>query len=283
MRSRGIGNPSFLDSSQSAFRVLAVTQGLWGERIAESVQAQAPGDWVVQVWAAPKVIPPIVDDPDDFLPATLPASDLILSLGEVAGVAQLIPDIVRKTGARAVIAPIDRTESLPAGLAQQLRGWLEKMGVAVALPRPFCTLTETSYNRTPFVETYDDPLIRRFASRFGRPKFDIQIEDGHIRRIEVLRDTACGCGLHVAKGLVNVQVDEAVEQAGLLHHHFPCLASMNKEPDYGDTLMHISGDCLRDAIKQEIRGHLAPTPYLRPHGRVETQTDERSEPGWNAS
>ncbi|MCJ7512942.1 MAG: DUF166 domain-containing protein, partial [Anaerolineales bacterium] len=203
-------------------------------------------------------------------------------LGEVAGVAQLLPEIVRLTGATAVIAPIDRTESLPLGLVGQLRGWLEGQGAAVVFPRPFCTLTETQYNRTPNVEHYDHPLIRRFAAHFGRPKFDVQVAGGHIQKIEIVREAACGCSHHVAEELVNVHVDEAIEQAGMLHHHFPCLASMNQEADYGDTLMHISGDCLRDALKEEIRQHLSPTPYVRPHGRSEDVASERREPGWNA-
>jgi len=275
----GIGNSSSFDSQ---FRLLAITQGLWGERIAGNIQANAPADWRVSAWTAPRVLPPIIDDPADYLPSNLPAADLILSLGEVAGVAQLLPDIVRLTGARAVIAPIDRTESLPLGLVGQLRGWLEAAGASVIFPRPFCTLTETQYNRTPNVEHYDDPLIRRFAAHFGRPEFEVQVAGGRIQQVTVVRDAACGCSRHVAEGLVNVQVDQAVEQAGMLHHHYPCLASMNQEPDYGDTLMHISGDCLRDAIKEEIRLHLSPTPYLRPAGRSQDDASDRSETGWNA-
>jgi len=276
----GIGNSGSFDSM---FRVLAVTQGLWGERIAGNIQANAPADWRVSAWAAPRVLPPIIDDPADYLPAELPASDLILSLGEVAGVAQLLPDIVRMTGASAVIAPIDRTESLPLGLVGQLRGWLEAAGASVVFPRPFCTLTETQVNRTPNVEQYDHPLIRRFAAHFGRPQFKIEVSAGRIREVAVVRDAACGCSRHVAEGLVNVHVDEAVERAGMLHHHFPCLASMNQEADYNDTLMHISGDCLRDAIKEEIRQHLSPTLYLRPAGRADDIASDRSETGWNAS
>ncbi len=275
----GIGNSTSFDSQ---FRVLAITQGLWGERIADNIQANAPADWRVSAWVAPRVLPPVIDDPAEYLPASLPAADLILSLGEVPGVAQLLPEIVQLTGAKSVIAPIDRTESLPLGLVGQLRGWLEAVGATVIFPRPFCTLTETQYNRAPNVERYEDPLIRRFAAHFGRPKFEVEVDGGRIQQVTVVRDAACGCSRHVAEGLVNAPVDEAVERAGMLHHHYPCLASMNQELDYGDTLMHVSGDCLRDAIKEEIRQHLSPTPYLRPAGRSEDNASDRSETGWNA-
>ena len=44
---------------------------------------------------------------------------------------------------------------------------------------------------------------------------------------------------------------EAVQAAGLLHHHYPCLASMGKDPAFGDTLMR-------------LREHLEKHPELEP-------------------
>lgn len=255
----------------SPFRLLAVTQGRWGERIADHLRRHAPSDWAVEAWAAPRLIPPVVDSPEEFLPPTLPAADLVLALGEIPGLAQLIPEVARLTGARAVIAPIDRNESLPPGLAAQLCRWLEAMGVAAAFPKPFCSLTCDSYNRAPRVTTYEDPLIRRFAEHFGRPVFRVAVALGKIERVEVVRDAACGCGRHVAAGLPGTPVDEAVEAAGMLHHHYPCLASMNKDADYCDTLMHVSGHFLQDALKEGIRPHLTPVAYLRPSNLVEQE------------
>ncbi len=256
------------DASNSIFQILCVTQGKWGERIAENIATNAPTDWDVHTWAAPRVIPPIVDDPEDFLPPTLPTADLVLALGDVSGLAQLIPDIVEMTDAKAVIAPIDRNESLPPGLATQLSQWLKKMNVPIALPKPFCSLAEDSYNRKPLTETYDDPLIRRFASQFGKPEFQVTVEDQHIVAVEVQRDSACGCARFVAENIIGTQVDDAVEKTGMLHHHFPCLASMNQDKDYNDTLMHVSGHFLQDAIKDEISSHLS-VVYLKPHGHVD--------------
>lgn len=248
------------------FRVLAVTQGLWGERIADNILARAPVDWEVNVWAAPRLIPPIVDDPDEYLPGELPGTDLLLALGEVPGLAQLIPDIVRMTGAQAVLAPIDRRESLPPGLALQLEGWLAEAQVPIVFPMPFCSLTPETVNRPPQKAGYDDPLVRRFATHFGRPVFEVAVENGRISRIEVQRDATCGCAHHVAEGLPGVAVGDAAEQGGLLHHHFPCLASMNKDPLYQDTLMHVSGNFLKEALDEALAPHRDHAVYLRPAG-----------------
>jgi hypothetical protein len=262
--------------ADSTFSILAVTQGQWGERIAENITANAPSDWQVQSWAAPRVIPPIVDDPEDYLPEALPQADLVIALGDVAGLAQLIPDVVRKVGAKAVIAPIDRITSLPQGLAMQLKGWLEQMGVAAAFPKPFCSLTETSYNRTPLVVKYEDAHIARFARHFGKPEITVDVDQGKIKATQVVRDAACGCGRYVSENLVGTLVEDALEEAGMLHHHFPCLASMTKDVDYFDTLMHVSGNLLKDSLKDELGAHLA-TLYVRPHGRVEDIPGEESD------
>jgi hypothetical protein len=252
------------------FRVLAVTQGQWGERIADNVHQHRPSSWTVDHWKAPRVLPPVVDDPDDFLPPSFKPANLILALGETAGLYQLIPDIARLTGARAVLAPIDRNESLPPGLAAQLKVWLADLGVALVCPKPFCSLTPTTYNRPPIQAAYDVPAVAAFAAHFGRPQFRIEANaEGEIVAVDIEREAACGCARAVAEGLVGCPLSEAEYQAGMLHHHFPCLASMNQDDDYSDTLMHVSGHILREAVQEQIRDRLEPPPYWRPMGFVE--------------
>lgn len=261
---RDVGNAA------DPLRVLLVTQGQWGERIAANISANAPSNWTVHSWAAPRVIPPVVDDPEDFLPETFPDSDLVVALGDVPGLAQLIPDVVSMAGAKAVIAPIDRNASLPGGLARQLENWLGEQGVDVVFPKPFCSLTETRLNRTPLVKEYHNDLIAQFAAYFGKPELEIEVEDGRIASVTVQRDAACGCARHVAEQLPGTPVDDAVEEAGMIHHHFPCLADMQTDPIYRDTLMHVSGNILRDTVKEQIRSHLS-VIYLRPDGLSESQ------------
>jgi hypothetical protein len=249
-------------------RILAITQDLWGERIADNIDSKAPEGWVVERWAAPPMLPLVIDDPSDFLPSTFPEADLVLALGKVPGLAQLVPDIAAACGAQAVIAPIDRNESLPPGLANQLKGWLEQQGLVVAFPKPFCSLTEATFNALRVQEEYDHPVIRTFASAFGNPEFEFQIRDKTIVGAEVKRDSACGCAAYVADNLVGSSVADALDKAGMLHHHYPCLASMNQDADYSDTLMHVSGNILKEAIKTELEPHLE-VKFMRPTGLSE--------------
>jgi hypothetical protein len=255
-------------SAYAAMGVLAITQGLWGERIADNILAHAPAEWRVERWAAPARLPQVIDDPEDFLPAEWPATDLVLALGDTPGVAQLIPEIARLSGARAVLAPIDREESLPPGLAHQLAEWLAQQGIDSVFPKPFCSLTENTVHWPPLQQPYEQPLVSAFAAHFGAPRFEPVVEDGRIARLKLLRDSACGCGRAVAEGLIGRRVEQAEEEAGMLHHHFPCLASMNQDPGYHDTLMHVSGRVLKDSIKDVLRPFM-PVHYLQPVGLVE--------------
>lgn len=250
-------------------RILLIWQGEYGRRHLENIRRHAPREWIVLDWRAPGILPPVIDYPEEFLPEHLPAADLVLSLGENPGVAELLPEICRRTGAQAAIAPADSDSWLPRGLANQLRRWLESIGVSVVTPRPFCSLTEATSSLRAEQEAVSHPFIAEFARFFGRPSLRLTVDPNERRIIaaEVLRDASCGCARYVAERLVGMSVDEAVEQAGLLHHHYPCQASMVKDPLFHDTLMHVSGNLMKDEVAREVR------PYLRvvqftPAGKV---------------
>lgn len=249
--------------------ILAIISGEYGQRHVDNIRQHAPSDWSVESWMAPAILPPIVDYPEDYVPDTLPPADLILAVGEHKGIAELIPEIVRVTGARAVIAGVDNEAWLPRGLARQLRDWLADMGVVGVTPKPLCSLTEKSYSvsRRQQIE-YDDPLIAEFARYFGRPRLEVTVDPQtkQIMAVEVKRDTVCGSARYVAAGLIGISVEEAEQKAGLLHHHYPCLASMGVDIDYDDTLMHISGNILKDNVGEQLKPFKR---YVRPGQRSE--------------
>lgn len=264
-------------------RILVVVQGEYGRRIADNVRRHMPVDWHLAVWNAPASLSLnlVMDEPEAFVPPGLPPADLVLSLGQVPATAVLLPELAEAVGAQAVIAPIDREEWLPSGLARQVAGWLEEKGIAAVFPKPFCSLTESTYNLRSHVRSYDHPLIAAFATHFGKPELRIHVDDDEkvIQSVEVVRDAACGCARFVAEKLVGVHVDEAEHQSGMFHHHYPCLASMGIDPDFNDTLMHVSGDILRGVVREQVAPFRTPPRYLRPHGRVDDIPGTEASPG----
>jgi hypothetical protein len=251
-----IRTPDWDSRSFEALRLFVLYQGHYGQRILDNVRRSAPKTWKVEAWRTPGTLPQVVDDPSEFLPLHLPTVDLILSLGENPSTAQLLPGVIERTGAQAIVAPIDNADWLPDGLARQLSNQLTMMGVVAVFPKPFCSLTEDSYNVREQEVSFDSPWVAEFSRYFGRPAFQIECNDGKITKATVKRDTACGCARDVARQLVGVDVQDAVIQAGLFQHHYPCLATMRVDPVLGEPLIQVSGNLMRQAVETEIAAYL---------------------------
>ena len=260
--------------------ILAIINGEYGTRHVNNVIDYGPHSWQIETWQAPTNFPPMIDYPEDHLPESLSPADLILSFAEHRAVAELLPEAAKMTGATAVIAPVDNEAWLPRGLARQLRGWLAQIQVACATPKPLCSLTEEDFLVTRRQRmAYNSPLISEFAHYFGQPNFEVHVDPKTrlVDAIQVQRDTVCGCARFVAQGLLGVSVDEAEEQAGLLHHHFPCLASMGIDIDFDDTLMHVSGNLLKDAVGEQIKPY-KDIPYITPGIRSGSAQPKNQDP-----
>ncbi len=247
--------------------LVVVTAGEYGKRHLENIQKFGPETWEFAVWQAADRYPLIIDYPEDHLPESFEPADLILSFAENKSVAELLPDIAEMTGAKGVVVAVDNEAWLPRGLGRQLKGWLERQNVAYAGPKPLCSLTETDYKITRKErETYECAEITKFARYFGQPRLDIVVDPDSrtIKSAEVEVDAVCGCARYVAEGMVGMSADEVEEKAGLLHHHFPCLASMVKLNDYNhDTLMHESAHLLLENINEQVKPFKR-TRYFKP-------------------
>jgi hypothetical protein len=242
-------------------KILAIVSGEYGQRHVANIRAHGPSTWSLTTWTPPRILPMVIDEPEEFLPTSLAAQDLVLAFQEDPRAAQLIADIAKLCKARAVIAPVDREEWMPRGLVQQVGGWLAKAGIAAAFPKPLCALTEDA------VKDGSSPEIAEFARAFGRPAFTVACDPATriITAVTVVRDAVCGCARHAAEKLVGVAADDAEQTAGLAHHHYPCMASMGVDSDFNDTLMHVSGNIMKQAVAQAV----APwrkTSYMTPDG-----------------
>ncbi len=86
--------------------------------------------------------------------------------------------------------------------------------------------------------------------------------------MDVKRDAVCGCARYVAQKLVGLSADEAEFEAGMAHHHYPCLASMGIDVDFSDTLLHISGNIMKDNVAEQVKPYKQ-IQYLAPGFRTE--------------
>jgi hypothetical protein len=241
-------------------RILAFVQGQYGRRIVEQLNKHGPEGWGVEFLPTPDGLPPIIDEPEEFLPHNVPRADLLLSLTESRMAAQLVTALAKLSGAKAAIMPIDNSAWLPPGLKNQLKRELSGMGVTCVFPKTFCTLTETSAGFRGHAESYQDDYIACFARRFGKPKLKITIDPRNrtILEVTVERGSPCGSTQFVAQKLVGMSLEEVVPQAGLIAHYYPCSASMQREEiddSLFEPLMNISGYVVNEEVEEQIRNN----------------------------
>lgn len=238
-------------------RVLTAVQGDYGRRIVKNIKEFAPEDWIVETIALPRTLPLVIDEPEEFLPSDVESAELLLTLIESEGAAQLISALTQLCSASAVLVPVDNPAWLPLGLQNQIQQELNNAGVCSVFPRTFCTLTEDSAGFRGNARSYDDKAIASFAKHFGKPRIKLILDPQgeRIVTVTVERGSPCGSTRHVAEKLAGIAIKEVVPLAGLIVHQYPCLASMQQdEIDRGmfEPVMNISGYVMNDEVERNI-------------------------------
>ena len=221
-------------------RIFALIDSEYGRRIVQNIINRGSPKWEVKVHEFKGTLPLIIDESEEYVPKDCPESDLILSLCENSSIIQLLPAIAKKAGVKAVIVAVDNPLWVPLGLQKQIAEELDQIGVASAFSKPLCSLTETR-----------DQWISEFARFFGKPKLTINGKNV-VDEVIVECGAPCGSTWFIAEKLKGVKTADANQIAGLLLHNYPCLASMQIDPNVEDTIMHLSGNLIRSEISRNV-------------------------------
>ena len=92
-----------------------------------------------------------------------------------------------------------------------------------------------------------------FARHFGVPAVEIAVEADRVKETRVIRSAPCGSTYFVADELKGTKVMDAEEKSGILHHNYPCLATMNVDWQFNDTLMHRAGYFTKQAVHRALK------------------------------
>lgn len=248
---------------QRQMRVLVAIQGPYGQRMAKNICTNAPDHWSVSTWRAPPLIPPDQESLARLLPRFLPAADLVVGLGESIQMTYLLPEIVTRSGARALLVPIESLRWVPDRAVRYVTTALEETGVTVAFPKPFCSLTMRTYNEASWRVVYKDAHIAEFARYFGRPEFRI-LFDGtqHVTRCEVRRDVACGFAHLLADHLLGCSIDQVESVASQFLKEHDCPNARITDQDYGASLRQVADLIVREAVRREVEPFLGQNEEL---------------------
>ena len=215
--------------------------GRYAERVTKHLSEISPGN--VDAYQVPGRLPPVLDDASEYLPAELGAGHLIIAINIHSELLLEIPHTVGGGSVRALIAPIEDPTWVKPGLQRQITQACADNDIETAFPKPFCSLVPQTPAITEFCEQF----------RVGVPSFEFRVENGRIAAVEVLRGSPCGLTHFLAQQLVGLPADESlIEKAGVLHHSYPCFASMAMDPTTGDTIMHASLYLIRDQVRKAL-------------------------------
>jgi hypothetical protein len=185
----------------------------------------------------------VIDDPDEYIQGlNLKECDILLLVAVHHDLLASAESLVRATGAKAVIAPIEDPTWVPPGLREQVKELLTEIGIESAFPKPFCTLE-------PGEGEFIDKFIERY--RIGRPVCYADMNGDTITEIGPLRSAPCGCTWYVSQRVRGKSIgdpDELFDIIAKAHHSYPCTASMSKDREYDDALLHIAGYSARFAV-----------------------------------
>ncbi|MGB2841513.1 MAG: DUF166 family protein [Halobacteriota archaeon] len=222
-------------------RIYILYHGSFGELVMEHLATGGLADRIVSFYDL-KVTSVSLDEPENDMPGDIPLRkcDLLLVLGILPKAGDLIPIIAERTGAKAVLWPIEDPNLIPEG-KYSIENELKKKGIHAEFPEPLCLLDGS-----------DNEVVNSFLEAFGKPEFELRVNAKNkvIEAVKVIRDTPCGSASKIAAKLVGMSYEDmkSFEEQVMQMHDNECVAYMGPERP----IMQQAGRLLADAIKEAL-------------------------------
>ncbi|MFX1418897.1 MAG: DUF166 domain-containing protein [Promethearchaeota archaeon] len=209
--------------------------------------------------------PEFIEEPEVYLPKNPPQVDFLIVVGIHQDLLSELPYYLKDSRVKAVIVPIEDPKWVPAGLQVQVLEEFERYGIQAAFPKPFCSLSKelNEYNKIGFHLTNKHDFINEFIDYFkiGAPVVSFLLsKDGEsIEDTCVIQSAPCGSSYYICQQLkskyfkngksADLSLNERISKA---HHAYPCNASMDQDSILKDSILHVGGYLIRNAIRREL-------------------------------
>ena len=219
-------------------KIFILSSGDYGSRIINNIANRGYASSIVGLHEFSEDLPEFIDDFESYIPKELPECDLVLSLGLKGDINMILPEIASKTGAKSVIVEIHDPAQLPPGLQREIEA--SSKDIKIVFAKPFCSLKPVG-----------DEAIDEFAKCFGKPVVKIE-GDKYVKSVDVVTGAPCGSTWYVADELEGFPIEDAELESGNKIHNYPCVASMATDPVVGDTILHLAGYKIKEAVKEGL-------------------------------
>ena len=199
----------------------------------------------------PSELPAFIDDPEKYLPNSIPKADLCLASGLHKDLLLELPNRLEEIGAKGLIVPIEDFLEVPQGLRKQLDEKCRDLDLESAFPKPFCSLKPSR----------DRPTISRFVTELGvgRPLLEIstakKADCEVIESAIVKRSAPCGSTWYIARKLVGSETkrETLYDAIAKAHHTYPCTATMGVDPEMKEPILHVGGYIIREEVEKALK------------------------------
>ncbi|UGV40355.1 DUF166 domain-containing protein [Methanococcoides orientis] len=219
-------------------KIGVILRGKYGSRLVETVRSKT--DMEVIVAELPAYLPDFIDEPDEFFSGLdfdtkVFDADIIITYSLHPDITPQIARMAGKAGVRALIVPGGASKAP----VKELEDISKEYGIFIEVDEICCNVAS-------------DPATDDFTCFFGNPVLDVEIKDGMIAKVNVIRGAPCGSTWHLAEALVGIPIEEAGPKAGLIVSQYPCRAVRGNMGG-----IHESSEMHKQEIEAAIKRKLA--------------------------
>lgn len=213
------------NSSKSVQKLMIFQQNGSGEKKISGLRKYGGDLFELEIVNIDEILPPVMDDTSEYLPEDFHC-DLVL-------------DFLRHNDLSTDLADLCSKKDIPIVASGK-----KIVGKGVVTPPTWCGLP-----RQVGLGSYGD--------NFGAPEFAVEVEDGKIAEVKVLRGAPCGATWEAAKRLIGHPADDAVRKIGL-ETQFYCYADpAGWDPIYGKSPVHFAGKIHSKQLQKAIEAVLS--------------------------
>jgi hypothetical protein len=212
------------DTKKTRQRIMVFQQNGSGDKKIDGLRKYGKDLFELEVINIVQELPMVLDDTSAYLPDDI-SCDLVL-------------DFLRHSDLSADLADRCLQKDIPV-----IASGKKIVGKRAIMPPTCCGL--------PRLEG-----LGSYGDNFGAPEFAVEIEDGKISDIKVIRGAPCGASWEAAKRLIGHPADDAVRKIGLETQFFCYADPGGWDPIHGKSPVHFAGKIhskgLRKAIEEVL-------------------------------
>ncbi len=193
-----------------------------------------------------------IDDVEPFLPKDIPNADIALVMNVHPDILFGMLSKLKDAGVKGIVGCSEKPKEMPLGQRKQLEEKAAELGMEAEFAKPFCSMRPDPAK----------PNIAKFLDQagIGEPAIEVMVQGSregkdHIVAANVIRSAPCGSTWYVAKRLLGLEPDQPDirERISEAHHAYPCTASMERDSELGDTILHKGGYIIRDSVEHSFK------------------------------